>query len=167
MTSDRKTKLTEIIEKNPGLNFRGLMRVTGLKNGVLSHHLNGLEKNGSVNVIRGPRQSRFFPKHISEKDANVIKALRRETPKQIIQSLIMNEQLEFKEIVEYTKKAPSTVSLYLSQLIETNIVKVKLDNRLKKFSLIEKESVDRLIEDYTPGMLDKPISGFEDTFNSL
>lgn len=167
MTSDRKLKLTEIIEKNPGLNFRGLMRLTGLKNGVLSHHLNDLEKNGSVNAIRGPRQSRYYPKHISAKEAVVIKALRRETPKQIIQSLILNENLEFKEIVNYAKKSRSTVSLYLSQLVEAEILKVRLDNRLKKFSLKEKETVDRLIEDYVPGVLDKPISGFEDTFNSL
>ena len=38
----------EVIKKNPGINFREIMRNTNLKNGILSHYLNKLEKNGSV-----------------------------------------------------------------------------------------------------------------------
>ena len=42
------------------------MRSSGLKNGVLSHYLGKLEKHGIIKVIRGPRQTRFYPPHISE-----------------------------------------------------------------------------------------------------
>ena len=167
MINDRKLQLTEIIEKNPGLNFRDLMRTTGMKNGVLSHHLSNLEKLGSVFVVREPRQSRFYPPSFSEQESKIIKALRRETPKLIIQSLILNQSLEFREIVTHTKKSASTVSLYLSQLVDDGIVQTKLSDRVKQYYLDDKSTIDKLVDDYQPGLLDKPVSGFEDIINSL
>lgn len=163
---NRKTELVEIIEKNPGLNFRAIMRVTGMKNGVLSHHLSKLENEGSVQVKRGSRQARYFPIHITEQESNVIKALRRQTPRDILNSLIINE-LQFNEIVQYVKKAPSTVSLYLSQLVEDNVVGTQLINRKKTYHIKDKNIIDKLIEDYRPNILEKPTTGLEDIFNSL
>ena len=42
--TDRHLQLQEIIEKHPGIQFREIMRTSGLKNGVLSHYLGKLEK---------------------------------------------------------------------------------------------------------------------------
>ncbi len=167
MIKDRKLQLTQIIEKNPGLNFRDLMRNTGMKNGVLSHHLSNLEKLGSVCVVRGPRQSRFYPPNLSEQESKIIKALRRQTPKSIIQALILHDLLEFKSIVNHTKKSASTVSLYLSQLVDDEIVRIKMSDRVKQYYLDDKKTIDKLIDDYHPELLDKPTSGFEDIINSL
>ena len=50
----RRTELIKLIGKNPGIQFRDLMRLTNLKNGVLSHHLRILEKIKSVKVERLP-----------------------------------------------------------------------------------------------------------------
>jgi len=167
MTSERKSQLTELIQKNPGLNFRDLMRSTGMKNGVLSHHLNNLEKFGLISVVRGPRQSRFYPPSFSEQESKIVKALRRQTPKSIIQSLILHEPLEFRDVVLHAKKSPSTVSLYLSQLVDDGIVKTRLSYRVKLYYLDNRETIDKLVDDYQPGLLDKPASGFEDIINSL
>ena len=56
MTEDRNLQITEIIQKNPGIKFREIMRATGFKNGVLSHYLGKLEKSGTVQVVRESRQ---------------------------------------------------------------------------------------------------------------
>lgn len=42
--TDRNSQLQKIIEQNPGIQFREIMRFSGLKNGVLSHYLGKLEK---------------------------------------------------------------------------------------------------------------------------
>jgi predicted transcriptional regulator len=44
--TDRDSQLQQIIEENPGIQFREIMRSSGLKNGVLSHYLGKLEKSG-------------------------------------------------------------------------------------------------------------------------
>lgn len=116
MTS-RDYQIQQIIEENPGIQFREIMRTSGLKNGVLSHYLGKLEKNGIIKVIRGPRQSRFYPPRITEEESVAMKALRKQTPRDLLLALIKEDGLEFNQLVREVKKSPSTVSLYLSQIV--------------------------------------------------
>ena len=170
---NRRTELTKLIGKNPGIQFRDLMRLTNLKNGVLSHHLRRLEKTESVKVERLPRQTRFYPRDFSDEESIVARALRRKTPRDIIYALMLNggdsrNGLNFSQIVSDVSKSSSTVSLYLSQLIKDNIITTTLNfGRKRKYHLSNKQLVDRLIEDHKPGMFDKSVSGFEDMINSL
>lgn len=92
MIKTRHSQLLELIEKNPGIQFRELMRASGMKNGVLSHYVSNLEKNGSIQVKREPRQTRFFPLQITEEESKIIKALRRNTPREIIEALLVHEE---------------------------------------------------------------------------
>jgi predicted transcriptional regulator len=165
--TDRNLQLQEIIEKNPGIQFREIMRNSGLKNGVLSHYLGKLEKNGLVKVMRGPRQTRFYPPKTTEDESIVIKALRKQTPRDLLLALVENDGLEFSELVKKVGKSPSTVSLYLSQIVQDGLVEIKLEKLKKRYYIKARDLVDQLIEDYRPSLLEKPVSGFEDIFNSL
>lgn len=165
--TDRDIKLQQIIEENPGIQFREIMRSSGLKNGVLSHYLGKLEKNGIIKVVRGPRQVRFYSPQITEDESIVIKALRKQTPRDLLLALIENDGLEFSQLVTAVKKSPSTVSLYLSQIVDDDLVEIKLVQLKKRYYIKARDLIDKLVEDYRPGSLDKPTSGFEDIFNSL
>ena len=59
--TDRDLQIQQIIEQNPGIQFREIMRTSGLKNGVLSHYLSKLEKNGIIKVMRGLSTPFFNP----------------------------------------------------------------------------------------------------------
>ena len=164
---NRNLQIKEIIEKNPGIQFREIMRTSGLKNGVLSHYLGKLEKNGFIKVMRGPRQTRFYPPKISNEESIIIKALRKQTPRDLLLALIKEDGLEFRNLVKEVKKSPSTVSLYLSQIVQDGLVEIKLEKLHKRYYIKSRQLIDQLIEDYKPKLLEKPTSGFEDIFNSL
>ena len=165
--TDRTIQLQQIIEQNPGIQFREIMRSSGLKNGVVSHYLGKLEKNGIIKVIRGPRQARFYPPQITEDESIVIKALRKQTPRDLLLALIREDGLEFSQLVKEVKKSPSTVSLYLSEIIKDGLVEIRLVDLKKRYYIKAKSLIDKLIEDYRPGMLEKPTSGYEDIINSF
>ena len=165
--TDRDSQLQQIIDQNPGIQFREIMRSSGLKNGVLSHYLGKLEKNGIIKVIRGPRQVRFYPPRITEAESIVIKALRKETPRDLLLALVKEDGLEFSQLVKEVGKSPSTVSLYLSQIVEDGLVEIRLNNLKKRYHIKARELIDKLIEDYRPRLLEKPTSGFEDIINSF
>jgi predicted transcriptional regulator len=164
---DRNLQIKEIIEKNPGIQFREIMRTSGLKNGVLSHYLGKLEKSGFIKVMRGPRQTRFYPPKITEEQSIAIKALRKQTPRNLLLALVKQNGLEFNELVKEVNKSPSTVSLYLSQIVQDGLVEIRLEKLRKKYYIKSRNIVDKLIEEYRPGLLDKPTTGFEDIFNSF
>lgn len=165
--TDRIIQLQQIINQNPGIQYREIMRSSGLKNGVLSHYLSKLEKNGIVKVIRGSRQVRFYPPRITEHEAIVIKALRKQTPHNLLLALIKEDGLEFSQLVKEVGKSPSTVSLYLSQIVDDGLVETKLVQLKKRYYIKSREIIDKLVEDYRPNSLEKPTSGFEDIINSF
>ncbi len=165
--TDRDSQLQQIIEQNPGIQFREIMRSSGLKNGVLSHYLGKLEKNDIIKVVRGPRQSRFYPPQITEEESIVIKALRKQTPRDLLLALIKNDGLEFSQLVKEVKKSPSTVSLYLSQIVDDGLVETRLVELKKRYHIKARDLIDKLIEEYRPSLLEKPTSGFEDIINSF
>jgi len=164
---DRDSQIQQIIEQSPGIQFREIMRSSGLKNGVVSHYLRKLEKSGVINVNRGPRQSRFYPLGITEEETIVIKALRKQTPRDLLLALIMQDGLEFAQLVEEVKKSPSTVSLYLSQLVKEGLIETTGISLKKKYHIKATEIIDKFIEDYRPTAVEKATSGYEDIFNSL
>ena len=164
---DRTQKLQELIDVNPGIQFREIMRSSGLKNGVLSHYLKKLEYHGIIKVVRGPRQVRFFSPNISERESIVIKALRKETPRNLLLALIKEDGLEFTQLVNEVKKSPSTVSLYLSQIVADELVEIKIVDLKKRYHIKVRELVDKLVEEHRPGSLEKSTSGFEDIINSF
>ena len=164
---DRTQKLQTLIDDNPGIRFREIMRSSGLKNGVLSYYLKKLEDNGVVKVMRGPRQVRFYSPDITEEESTVITALRKETPRALLLALIKEDGLEFSQLVKEVKKSPSTVSLYLSQIVADGLVEIKFVELKKRYHIKVREIMDKLIEEHRPGSLDKPTSGFEDIINSF
>ena len=82
-------------------------------------------------------------------------------------ALIKADGLEFSQLVKEVGKSPSTVSLYLSQIVDDGLVETKLVQLKKRYYIKAKELIDKLIEDYRPRSLEKPISGFEDIINSF
>src|SRR5574340_643882 len=111
----RISEIISVIEKNPGIKFREIMRETGLKNGVLSYHAKRLEENGSVKIERSVGETRFYPLCVTEQESILIKNLRQDTPRRIIVSLIDGQSLTFNEIVNKVHKSPSTASVFLNK----------------------------------------------------
>lgn len=165
--TDRQSTLLALIAGNPGIQFRELMRLSGLKNGVLSHYLGKLERSGAIKAARGPRQARFYPPNTTDEEAVAIKALRRDTPRDLLLALAERDGRDFGGLVRAAKKSPSTVSLYLSQIVSDGLVEARMDGLKKRYYIKARTLIDRLIEDYRPGPLSKPASGFEDIINSL
>ena len=143
------------------------MRRTGFMNGVLSYHLGRLERRNLIVAKRGPRTSRFYSRDIPESDFAMIKALRRPTPRSVLLALLHSGELSFAQLVERSKRSPSTTSLYLTQLVKDGIVAVRMVNLRKFYRLTDREGIDRLLEDHGPGILDRYASNFEDMINPL
>jgi len=166
---NRESKILETINCNPGIHFRDLMEQTGMKNGVLSHYVNKIEKNGMAQVERSPRQTRFFPLNVSDSERKITTALRKETPRKIILYLMSEGDtgVEFSSIPDVIGKSPSTVSTYLSQLVDEKIISIRLDNKRKMYYVSDRQSIDGLIDMYHPGFVANAADSFADTFNSL
>lgn len=166
--SPRQQSILDIIQDNPGIQFRELMRRMCMKNGTLSYHLHTIERSGAVTVDRYSRRTHYYPVGLSETEKSICKYLRRATPRCIILVLMQNpEGLSFYKIASLTGKSPSTVSVCLSHLVGDSIVKKRLSYRKAIYQIYDRQTVDRLVDEYHPGILDNSASAMEDIFSSL
>ena len=145
--SNRSVLLTDIIYKNPGLHFSEIIRVSGIKNGVLTYYLNKLESTGIINIKRERDKTRFYSPEINLEERKIIKFLRKETPKKIIFSL-MDNSMEYPEIVNRIGKSSPTISQNLSELLNNDLIFFKLENSKKKYFIKKHPFIKKLIKKY-------------------
>ena len=144
---DRSSLLTDIIYKNPGLHFCEMIRVSGMKNGVLTHYLNKLELTGIINIKRERDKTRFFSPEINLEETKIIKFLRKETPSKII-FLLINGGMEYHEIVKKVGKSSPTISQNLSELINNDLIIFKIEDSQKKYFIKPNPLIKKLIKKY-------------------
>ena len=164
---DRSLEIINIIEKNPGIKFREIMREIGLKNGVMSYHARKLEENGSVKIDRKSGETRFYPLCVTDDESNLITSLRQDTQRHILLSLLSSKSLSFNEIVQKVRKSPSTVSTFLRKLVDDKIVEIKIIELKRVYFLRNADMVHEIIQKYNPILLERTAYNFADTFSSL
>jgi DNA-binding transcriptional ArsR family regulator len=118
-------KLLLCIDENPGIRYRELLRLINFSNGVLSYHVNKLEKLDLVNVERKNRLTRFFPRNISNEVMGILGNLRNQTSYEIIKLLSERGPISQQEIVKSTRKAASTISWRMKKLLDDNIICIR------------------------------------------
>ena len=80
---DRRETVLEIVNKNPGIRFNEIMRVSNIRNGTLSHYVKKLENEKSIELERTPRVTRLYPAGISAEEAKICKYMTKSSQKKI------------------------------------------------------------------------------------
>src|ERR671926_1633634 len=124
--SEVQSKLMKHINAQPGIRYRELLRLSSLSNGVLTYHITNLEKSGRIIADRSINNkiTRYYPNNIPIEEASIIGNIRNNAARQIILFILEHDSCTFNEIIEYTKKAPSTISWHLKRLRDSGIISV-------------------------------------------
>ena len=164
--SDSQSNVLKVIRQNPGIRYRELARQTGFANGVLTYHLNILEQIGSINKFRHGNITRYYLFNIPCQDLKVISHLRVHSEKDIILFIFDHDFCTFNEIVEYSRKAPSTISWHLKRLCQDGIVAVH-SGEYNLYRIIDKRLVNLLFIKYKESFTDKVVNNFVDISDEL
>jgi predicted transcriptional regulator len=175
-------KLLVCIDENPGIRYRELLRLINFSNGVLSYHVNKLEKLDLVNVERKTRITRFFPRNISNEIMGILGNLRNQTSYEIIKLVYESGPISQREIVKYTRKASSTISWHMKKLLECNIICIKNRDfnydeniasgskiqykKVKLYDLLNRNLVNDLIYN-TNKYIDNVVNNYSEMIDSL
>ena len=127
---ERRDKILKIIHENPGIHVRGLMKESGLENGVILHHLRKLEEAGKVKSQRRPKYRRYYSADVSEEQIPVIRNMRKPTKKDVLFKIMTEGNPSFQELTLKIDKSPGTLSWNLSGLIDEGVIeKCKKDGK--------------------------------------
>ncbi|KAF6248017.1 hypothetical protein C6990_00820 [Nitrosopumilus sp. b3] len=164
VSNPRISRILEIIQKNPAISYRDIQKISGYPFGTLSNSLSNLEKDSKITVKRFTRRTHYFPSHIPSAEYPVLINLRKETAKKIIIFLAENKKGTYADFRKCTNRAPSTISITLTKLIEEKIIK-RISDFTPYFILEEPQFVQNILAKISPSNTDKMKDRFADTFS--
>ncbi len=163
---DTRTILLRSIEQNPGIRYKELQRLTGLVNGVLTYHVTALEKSDVIKVDRQSRVTRYYSVNVSDNESLILRFVRHEPVREILVFVLDHDMCTFNEIVDHTKKAPSTVSSHLKRLKEAGILSVRYGEH-QLYRLAAKDLVAEVLSKYRASLGDKVIDNYAELVEEL
>ena len=152
---DKINTVLEIVNKNPGIRFNEIMRVSNIRNGTLSHYVKKLEDEKSIELERTPRVTRLYPAGISSEEAKICKYLTKPSQKKLIFFLLKKGTATSLEIRDFIKKSPSVVSVNLNELFKEKIIEKRYDIPSNKYSLKNPRQIEGIVKEYYPETIDK------------
>jgi predicted transcriptional regulator len=163
-----ETKLLQRVSENPGIRYRELLRLSNLSNGVLTYHLALLEKSCRIKVDRNENKkiTRYYPNNVSIEETNIIGCIRQDATRQIISFILENDLCTFDEIVEHTKKAPSTISWHLKRLKEAGIISIQHGYH-HLYHVADREMVAEVLRKYKQSFIDKVVDNYTNIMEEL
>jgi predicted transcriptional regulator len=160
--------LLKHIDEHPGLRYRQLLRLTDMVNGVLSYHLSLLERSKQIRVNRNKsKETRYYPINIPNEEFEIIGYIRNEASRRIISYLLEHHSCTFNEIVEYTDKAPSTISWHLKRLKDAGIVSLYYDRQHQVYKSTNSEVVAETLYKYKDRIVDNILNNYTQIIEEL
>ena len=168
--SDIHSKLIRYINGQPGTRYRVLLRVSGISNGVLTYHITNLEKSGRIIADRNNSNkiTRYYRNNIPIEETDIIGHIRNNATRQIILFILDHNLCTFNEIIEYTKKAPSTISWHLKRLKNGGIISVIHTGHCQRlYKIRDFESLTNVLSKYKESFADEIISNYTEIMEDL
>jgi predicted transcriptional regulator len=150
------------ISDMPGIRYRELLRLTGLSNGVLAYHLNGLEKSSRIRVDRQKenKTTRYYSNSVPTQESDILRQLRNNASRQIIKLILEHDLCTFNEIVEHLKKASSTTSWHLKRLREAGIISARHTDGCHLYQIMNPELVSDVLYKYKESFIDAVVNNY-------
>lgn len=168
MVIDVKLLIMIQIRETPGIRYRELLRLTGLSNGALEYHLRILEKNDRIKVdrLKGKR-ARYYSIDISADESHILGFTRNNVSRQIVTFILEHELCTFGEILEHTKKAPSTLSWHLKRLSKAAIISVTYGKNRQLYQVLDSKFVEEILYKYEEVFREQVANGCYEIFERL
>lgn len=162
-----QSKLLKHIDEYPGIRYRELLRLTDLVNGVLTYHLSLLERSTQIRVNRSKaKTTRYYPINITPEESEVIGYIRNEPVRRIISFILEHNICTFNEIVDYTNKAPSTISWHLKKLKDAGIISVQY-GQYQLYRVTNREVVAEILYKYRQSFVEQVVDNYTEIIEEL
>jgi predicted transcriptional regulator len=156
---DNRKKIYQFVLNSPGHHLRSIQRELAIPLVTLKYHLRMLEKSGLVITRKDKYYTRYYTteKALSENEKKLISYLRQEHQRKILLFLIDKPNSTFSNMLENFKLPQSTLSFYLTQLVDAGLVIKQKSGKESLFSVSNAESIMKLLITYRPSFMDKVV----------
>jgi predicted transcriptional regulator len=122
-----RSRIMRLVEAQPGLHFNGLLRLAGMGNGTLAHHLDVLVKNGRVRRVPSGGYTCYFPN--ARGVSGVSPMPRSPGAQKVMQAIRARPGISNLEVAHHTGLDPGTVHYHVQRLAHAGLVRPLREGR--------------------------------------
>jgi predicted transcriptional regulator len=155
LENDRRRKIYALIEANPGVHMRELQRMTDMPLATLEYHLGYMTRKKIVFAEADAHLRRYYTKPLDPVDKKVLAVLRQDRMREIVLIILANNKAKYQYLSDCLKLPHSTLSLYLKQLVDNNILAREKIGYEMVYTIRDEDRVAMVLTAYKSGFLDK------------
>jgi predicted transcriptional regulator len=134
-----RAMIMSLIQSQPGIRYRELVRITRLAHGTLSHNIKILERQRRIRIRRDRGSTCFFPGGYDNRLCDAIAFTKHPTTMAIMASLLANE-CNCQQIKDAVMRSSSTVCEHLKRLCLAGLVsRRRMANRVWVYAMRDVE----------------------------
>ena len=127
-----------------------------------------MEKTHKVKVdSSGGKRTGYYSIDILEDESHRLAAIRNNVSRQIVTFILVHELCTFNEILEHTKKAPSTLSWHLKRLSRAAIISVTYGQEYQLYQVLNSKFVEGILYKYGESFREQVVNGQYPIFERL
>lgn len=136
LEQEKREQIFHYIEEHPGAHFRAIQRALGMEVGVLSHHINKLEKGDYIRSRQDGMYRRFYPMNSKIE----LKLILSDVEKRILAWVRKHPGASQRDIADSLKISRKVVNYHLKVLSDSGFVRMVKDGR-KTLSYPNREDI--------------------------
>ncbi|MCK4718433.1 MAG: transcriptional regulator [Thermoplasmata archaeon] len=161
---ETRQRIFDLIKEEPGLHFREMERRLEMATGLLEYHLHYLEGKEVVVAKEDRYYKRYYPTNLDARDKRLLSSIRQKNPRRIVLFLLLNSSATHKAIMERLSFKPSTLSLYLEDLVKKKTLIKEKRGRENMYCIAEPDRAERVLLAYKRSLLDEIVDSFLETW---
>ncbi len=155
LENENRSKIYSVIETTPGIHLRELQRVLDMPLTTLVYHLGYMTRKRIIFSETKGNIKRFYAKLLDEEDKKVLAALRQRRMRQIVLTVLVNKKTKFKFLAEQLGLPSSTLSYYLTYLVDRNILVKEKVGYESLYTVSDEDRIAKVLTTYKSSFLDK------------
>ena len=164
LENERRNKIYETINKNPGLHTRELQRIVDIPLTSLQYHLNYMARRHIIVEEKTEHFTRYYSKPLEAADKAVLSILRQKRPREIVMIILVNKKAKYHFIVQTLNLPASTVSFYIKYLLDNQIIERTKIGYENIYTLKNEERIEKILIAYRSSLLDKIVDKWASTW---
>ena len=147
---DNSGKILVHIKENPGIHLRQIKNDLNMSLGTVRHHLNSLERNGTIISEKSNFYKHYFSVGIfPENERNMLKVLHNETSREILLYLLEKKIAHQNELVVNIGITAASINWHAKRLSSLGIIAVSKKGRHVTYQItVEPQYVVVLLKNY-------------------
>jgi predicted transcriptional regulator len=152
-----RQRIYQHIKNNPGFHLRELQRRLNIPLSTLDYHLDYMARKNIIERKKDQYYARYYIKPLTKIDQELIPILRQKRLREIILVLLDQGKASYQTLLKRLAIPSSTLSFYLKQLIQYNVIKRHHIGREHIFTVTNKEAIMTLLIIYKSSFIDRLI----------